>query len=90
VAAEEVGSRAEGRLHYREGDVVDPGSVFSGVGAESFERLIDSNLSLGSEHAFGLLNNEPGIQRLLQAFLAVVLQRAHSRCASDGRPGRGS
>jgi hypothetical protein len=56
-------------LHYREGDVVDPGSVFSGVGAESFERLIDSNLSLGSEHAFGLLNNEPGIQRLLQAFL---------------------
>jgi hypothetical protein len=53
---------------YGAGNIVDAGVVISGVLAEYLERVIDSGLSLGSEHAFGLLDNEPGVQRLLQLF----------------------
>src|SRR3954447_25881332 len=60
-------------LHYGAGNVVDAGSVFPGVLAESREGVIDSDLQLGSKHAFVLLDNEPGVQRLLQLFGGALL-----------------
>ncbi len=60
-------------LHYGAGNLVNAGVVFSGVLAECLERVIDGDLSLLGEHAFGLLDNEPGIQGLLQLLGGALL-----------------
>jgi hypothetical protein len=55
------------------GDIVDASVVISGVLAECLERVVDGDVSLGREHAFGLLDDEPGVQRLLQLFGGALL-----------------
>jgi hypothetical protein len=60
-------------LNYRRGDIVDAGVVISGVHAECLKRVIDGNVSRGREHAFGLLDDEPGVQRLLQLFGGALM-----------------
>src|SRR4051812_11323662 len=54
-------------------DIVYAGVVGSGVLAKCLERVIDGDLSLGGEHALGLLDDEPGVQRLLQLFGSAAL-----------------
>jgi hypothetical protein len=59
-------------------------ALCSGVFAECLERVIDSGLSLGSEHAFGLLDDEPRVHRLLQLFGACF--RAVGAIICTARP----
>src|SRR5213592_895413 len=69
----EVVLEEELALHHGPRNVVDAGIVFSRIPAESLEGDIGTDLSLGSEHAFGLLDNEPGVQRLPQLFGGALL-----------------
>lgn len=65
-------------LHECAGYVVDAGVVVSGVLAECLERVINGDLSRGSEQAFALLDDEPGVQRLLQLFGGALLLAAEA------------
>jgi hypothetical protein len=48
-------------LHDGAGNVVNAIVVLSGVVAQCMERVIDGGPSSGSEHAFGLLDDEPRV-----------------------------
>jgi len=60
VGLEEKVALDNGATHIVDAEVVRPGVV-----AKCLERVIDGGISLGSEPTFGLLDDEPGVQRLL-------------------------
>src|SRR5436190_20083101 len=60
-------------LHHSAGNIVNAGVVLPCVPAECLERIIDGGLSPSGEHAFGLLDDEPRVQCLLQLFGGALL-----------------